>query len=417
MFKNKLLKHTGIYTISNLVAAAIPFFLLPFLTVHLSPEAYAKVDIFYIFIQFLIPFIGLNSHSAIIRLYFDSKEKGDFSSYVYNSILITFLTTILTVFLVLLSIKSLENFLSLPYSWILYAIPTTFALNIAQIILAIWQTKNKSINFGLFRISRSLIEILISIILVGSYSMDWEGRTLGQFLSYMLFLIIAFYFIYKEVGIGKYNKIHFIEIVKYGTPLILHVLGAIIMTYSDRFFIKNMVDLKQVGYYSVGYQIGMIIYFLQNSFNQAWTPWLYSKLKSFNKEVKTQIEKYITYYFISIFFIAFFLWIITPFIFKIFISEQFQPSIQFVPWIVFGFAFNGMYKMFAGFLFFTKSTTTISFITLATALINIILNYFFINTFGAKGAAIASTVSFMFQFILTWLVSRKYYQINWLKIW
>ena len=46
-----------------------------------------------------------------------------------------------------------------------------------------------------------------------------------------------------------------------------------------------MVNVAATGLYSVGYQVGMIIGLLANSFNLTWSPFLYEKLKENNYSI------------------------------------------------------------------------------------------------------------------------------------
>ena len=48
---------------------------------------------------------------------------------------------------------------------------------------------------------------------------------------------------------------------------------------------------RTTGVYTVGYQIGMIINLLTTSLNQAYIPWLYSKLKIDVTSIKRKIVK------------------------------------------------------------------------------------------------------------------------------
>ena len=69
--------------------------------------------------------------------------------------------------------------------------------------------------------------------------------------------------------------------------------------------------------------------------------------------------------------------------------------------------------MVVAFLFYTEQTKIIGLGTIVTAAINIILNYFFISNFGAIGAAYATTISFLIQYIAIWYFSNKYYKMPW----
>ena len=68
--------------------------------------------------------------------------------------------------------------------------------------------------------------------------------------------------------------------------------GEWIITRIDRIFINSMVRVDATGVYSVGYQVGMIIGLLTQSFNLAWSPFLFEKLKENNYSTKVKIVKF-----------------------------------------------------------------------------------------------------------------------------
>ena len=82
IFSSSLLKSSGIYTISSLVNAAIPFLLMPLLTRCLTPEDYGIVSMFSICVAIITPFVGLSMNGAVARAYYTEEGKEDISAYV-----------------------------------------------------------------------------------------------------------------------------------------------------------------------------------------------------------------------------------------------------------------------------------------------------------------------------------------------
>jgi O-antigen/teichoic acid export membrane protein len=72
---NSFLKNIGIYTLSNVLNAAIPFILLPVLTQHLSTSDYGVISNYNALINILIPFIGLNLMAALQVVYVKNKNE------------------------------------------------------------------------------------------------------------------------------------------------------------------------------------------------------------------------------------------------------------------------------------------------------------------------------------------------------
>ena len=102
-----MLKYAGIYTISNLLNAAVPFLLLPLLTNFLTPAEYGIVAMFQVLMNGLLPFTGFSLDGAISRQYFD-RDKTDFSNYVTNSLYVLLVSTGIVAILFIAS-NMLEN--------------------------------------------------------------------------------------------------------------------------------------------------------------------------------------------------------------------------------------------------------------------------------------------------------------------
>ena len=68
-------------------------------------------------------------------------------------------------------------------------------------------------------------------------------------------------------------------------------------------------------------------------------------------------------------------------------GEAYNDTRNVIAPLVFAAAFNGMYKMHTNYVFFTKKTYIIMSITLTMGLINIIIVYYLVKSFGIVGAA------------------------------
>lgn len=69
--------------------------------------------------------------------------------------------------------------------------------------------------------------------------------------------------------------------------------------------------------------------------------------------------------------------------------------------------------MVVNYIFYAQQTKILAIVTFVKAIINILLNYFFINLFGAIGAAKAITLTFLTKFIMVWIVSNKVHKMPW----
>ena len=406
IFNHKLFKNSLVYTSTNVINNAIPFFLLPIMTRYLTPSDYGVVATFNVLSAVMVVFVGLSMHGAINVNYF-KLEKEELREYIGNVFSILF-SSFLLVFAVVYILKSNFSVLTkFPENWILYIVVIALFQSIFAITLGLWQVEQKSLPYGLFQISRTILNVSLSVVFVVLLCWGWQGRILGVIITSVIFGLLSIFVIYKR----KY-----INALLFGIPLIPHALGGWIITGIDRIFINSMVGVAPTGIYTVGYQVGMIIGLLANSFNLAWSPFLFEKLKENNYLTKVKIVKFTYLYNAGIIIVALALSFFAPYFLKFFVSRNFYFAYKYVLWIALGYAFQGMYLMVVNYIFYVKKTYILAWVTFSSAGINVVLNYFFIKANGAIGAAQATTITFFTQFIMVWILSAKVYRMPWRNI-
>lgn len=413
LLSSKLVKNSGIYTITSLINSMIPFLMMPILTRYLTPKDYGTVSMFGVLLGIVAPFLGASTATPISRVYFD-REYIDIKVYIANCLIILFFSVIIIFFLFLMFGFTISNFLSLPIIAIWAALIIGIYSYTSQIVLMLWQVREMPIKYGGFQIIGTILGLSFSIAFVVGIGMDWRGRVLGQVITSIIMLGIAIYVLIKDNWLKfTYNRDYIKHALSVGVPMIPHTLGGLIMVATDRIFITRMVGIESTGLYSVGNQIAMIIGLLATSFNQAYSPWLFAKLKLDDNRSKIKIAKLTYIYFIVILFFAIALSIIAPWFLSFFVGEKFSDSSDFVFWIALGGAFTGMYYMVCNYIFYAQKTSILAKITFLSSIINIGLNYLLIKINGAIGAAQATALTSMIFFLLTWFISAKVYKMPW----
>jgi O-antigen/teichoic acid export membrane protein len=410
---SSLLRSAGIYTITSGINSAIPFLLIPILTRYMSPGDYGIVSMFGVLVSLVAPFTGLSIHGAIQRQYYE-RDHIDLSKYVSNCILILLTSSTLIGLIFFIFSEPISRVSSFPQQWLWVVIIVSIAQFLSQVVLTLWQVQVKPLPYGIYQILQTSFNAGLSIWLIVGMGLAWKGRIEAQFIAVLSFGIIALFILYRDKWLKfSVDWAYIRNAISFGVPLIPHALGAVIITMTDRFFITNMVGLEATGLYTVGYQVGMIIGLLENSFTQAYAPWLYEHLKMNHELVKVKIVKMTYAYFIIIICLALLLASIAPWFLSFFVGKEFTGSSSFVLWIALGYAFNGMYKMVGLYIPYVEKTGYLSIVTVPSALLNILLNYILIRYNGPVGAAQATTFSFLFMFIATWILSSKVFPMPW----
>ena len=405
-----LIKNSIIYLFSGVLSKAIPFILLPIMTKYLSTEEYGALSIYLIMISIFNAFIGMNIHANISKNYY-KVSRDNLALYIGNILIIIFMTFNVCLILTIVFINFYDNIFSIPSKWVLVIPFISAMMMINEINVTILRNEQKAIMFGVFEVANSLIKMFLTILFLVVFSLGWYSQVLGMIIGGILFSLIGI--VYMRRG-GYINiiidKTKLKSILRISLPLIPHVLGGIIISMSDRLFIEKMVGLDEVGIYSVGYMFGIIVMLFTDSFIKAWSPWFYMNMADPVISTKRKIVKYTYLYIIAVFGLAVVISSIGKLILPYFVDQKFIGAENYILWIALGYAVHGVYKIFFPYLVHISKTSFLAFSTIVAAIINLVLNYLFIRSYGAIGAAYATLVSFAVSATLVfWYQSNNYY--------
>lgn len=415
MKKIGIVKGSVIYLGSSILAKAIPFLMLPILTKYLSPQDYGILSIFTIFVSIYVAFVGMMMHSNISKNYF-KLTKNDLSKNIGNIINILFFTTIIYLLVSIILFFYKETFFSIP-SWLLLCIPAlAFMQMINTMSTTILRNEQRAFMFGIFEVCIAFVTISLTVLFLIKFNYGWMSQVYSVFIASFIFCIIGFIYMKKKDYINlSFDKEHIKSILKISIPLIPHGLGGLIIAASDRLFIERMVGLEATGLYAVGYSFGMIVSLFSDAFIKAWSPWFYKNLANPTYEKKAKIVKFTYFYIIGIFLLALIIAFIAEFLLPYIVDSRYLSSKEFIIWIAIGYSIRGIYQIFFPYLIHISKTQFLAVSTFVAAILNLILNYFFIKIYGAIGATYATVVAFTVSALLVFWYQQKNYYMPWFK--
>ncbi len=412
--KSALIKSASIYIFANILNASVPFLLLPVLTRYLSPLDYGILATFQVLVGLFSPIVGLNMNGAVTRQYYE-RDKINFSEYLTNSLLLVISSAIISSLLVYIFSKQISGVSEFPANWLWSIVVVNFFQIIISITLSLWQVKSKPILYGVFQNLQTVFNFGLSILLIIVFGMNWQGRIYAQVVVTFIFGIAGFYVFYRNNLLKlKFNKEYIRHALKFGLPLIPYTFTGWIMLSTDRIFINKMIGLSATGLYSVAYQITLLIGLIQVSFNNAWIPWLYEKLKENNFKVKSKIVKFSYTYIVLNFVFAFILSTFSPWFLKFFLGPKFQGIGIFIFWLALGQAANGIHYITVNYIFYHNKNEYLTVEAVIVALIHIPLTYILIHFNQAVGAAQAMFLSSLLSALITFYFAAKVQKMPWL---
>ena len=417
LFRSELLRGSGMYLIASIVSSSIPFVLLPVLTRYLTPSEYGEVAMFTVFVSFLSALCGLSVHGAANRKYFDYKdERPKLAQYIFMCTLILLASSLALFATVILLSPWISELLGLSEEWVILGVPVAALGFLTKLRLGQWQVEKKPFKYGTLQISQSMINAALSVLLVVGLYMGVTGRILGIVISTFLFSIIALVSLLKEDLIVACWKPEMAkEALRFGIPLIPHILGLFLISSVDRIVITGELGLAEAGVYMVAIQLSLAASLILAAVNQAFVPWLFERLKRgtcFERQIVVRVS-YGYYLLLAIgVFLGF--WIGDD-VLKFVVGPDYYDAAELIGWVILAKGFHGGYLMVTNYLFYAKRTGVLSSITITTGLLNVILLFVFINQFGLMGAVWAYCISQLIQWLATWVVANRIIKMPWLS--
>lgn len=206
----------------------------------------------------------------------------------------------------------------------------------------------------------------------------------------------------------KGKKFFSLKIWKYALgfaiPLVPHYLSGVVLSSSDRIMIERMTGESEAGIYSLAYSVSQIMTIFNTALLQTTEPWLYKKIKNkqFGEISALSMPMMIFVAGINIVLIAF-----APEIVHIFAPPAYHDSVYVIPPVAMSVFFTFLYSFFATFEFYYEKKKYIVISTSAGAVVNIILNYIFIDIFDYYAAGYTTLICYIIYAACHYIFMRK----------
>lgn len=409
-----LVKRSGIYLGANILNALVPFLLLPILTRYLTTAEYGQIAMFQTLVTGLTALMGLNTIGAANRKYYDN-DKENISFFNGTCIQILLITIIVVGVLAWVLSEKLSEWLSIPLSWIFFAVLISSANFVVQLRLGQWQVREMALNFGFLQVSQSVFIFGLSILLIVLFNQGSEGRIEALLIATLIYALASITLLYKDrlVRICVFRKDFMKEALSYGVPLIPHVVGIFFLSSIDRFFINKELGISEAGIYMFAVQLSLGVAVIFDAINKALITWLFKSLAENQTQQLERVVRFTYLFFIVAMMLGLLSFIVGPFVVNVVGGDKFIRSGEIIGWLCLGQAFGGMYLMVTNYIFYAKKTGLLSFVTISTGLINIFLLVMLLKTNGIVGVAIAFAVSMFLRFVGTWLIAIKISDFSW----
>jgi len=224
-------------------------------------------------------------------------------------------------------------------------------------------------------------------------------------------LSIFTYVIYKKQGLPSFFKCFDRglgrKLIKDGFPLLLSSIAVMVYMRIDQVMIKNMLGDREVGLYSASVKLVEIWYFIPMVITSSLFPAIINAKKISEKVYNDRLRKLFVSMIVLSFVISLKIAIFADYIVYFLYSESYKEASSILRISIWAsiFVFIGVAT---SQWFLAENLQKLSlYRTIYGAIINVILNLFLIPIFGARGAALATVISYMIAGYLSLFWNKK----------
>lgn len=334
---------------------------------------------------------------------FPASEQDKYQSSVLSLSLVCFAVVAA---LVLLFLGPISNALNLPTFFILLVLFQSFGTYGVNFMNRKLTYEMKAGRNMLLSLVTTLATMGLSLVFV--LALPQEQRYYGR--------ITAIAAVYGLLGLGLcisiwakgktfYNREFWRFCIPLAIPYIFYNLADLLLGHSDVIMLRQMIGDSTSGIYSTAFQLGMVLYTIFTALNNTWVPFFYEDTKQGNADaVRSSAENYLELFTVLS---AGFILLSTE-VYHLFAGQDFWGSTNLVPLFALSHYVNFLCTFPITYEQYHKQVKIVAAATIASSLINILLNYLLIPPLGMLGAALATVISHTLQFLAHYISTRYF---------
>jgi len=408
-----LLKDMSKYLPAQIIPGVVGFISIPIVTRLFSPGDYGIYSLVLATVTILSMLVGWLPMS-ITRFYsaFEREEKLD---YFYENVIKLFFISILIISVIFCAaLFTVKQLLSNQLYRLMYIGLILFVfISLFTTLQHFLRSKRKVSWYSAFAIWKSVTSIGLGLLLIIVFNFSIDGLLWGGSLSLILITPILWRKSIGKVSLtnSKISTPLIKDMGKYSFPLVIGNIAAWVLSLSDRYMLQFFRDSREVGIYSVSYNISeRSIMLLTSIFMLAAGPISMNIWEKEGKEKSKLFLSKLTRYFLIVCVPAVIgLSVLSKPIMEILTGHEYFEGYKIIPFVTLGALFLGLQQRFqAGFIFY-KRTGFITFSIVASGLLNVVLNFLLIPKYGYIAAAFTTFISYSFLLFLMIIVSRRFF--------
>lgn len=408
-------KHTSIFAFGKVSAKLVGFILLPIYTKEISVSDYGVLGLLEIVELLGSHVLSVGLPLSLMRWNSLETTETQQKNLVFSNFSFLVLLNVIVVILVFPLRKMLSIFFfdSAQYAnFFVYVFLSIAFITLAKIPQTILRIEEKSLLYSGSVVCQFTLSLILNIYFVAIKKWGVQGILIAQAISNGALLLMLLPYLIKKMGLS-FQREELKEMLLFGIPFVLSAISATVLNLGDRYLLTKLSTLSEVGLYSLGYKFSNIIKILIVDSFALGLPIVGWKVIRDNSNPKRFFSKSLTYLTFILVWFGIILAAYAKGVIHIFaLNKDYWNAYLVVPFLVLGVVFGGMQKVFEFELQVPRKTKIISLIITVAAILNVLLNLFWIPLYGMMGSAYATVISQICSLCMAYYFTQKYYPVN-----
>jgi O-antigen/teichoic acid export membrane protein len=383
----------------------------------------------------IIPFLNILFTYGLETSYFRFAQTTDRNK-LYNTLTFSIVVTTIFFTIVLLLLQDpLSRLLELRENpeYVTWMIGILFFDTLAVLPLAKLRLEERPRKYAFVNVASILMNIVLVIFFLfiarNKYQEDpntiWgiiyqpEVGVGYFFIANLVASALSLLLLYKEFGAFKwlFDKKLWREVMVYSYPLVIVGMGGMInemlsrLVYRKVLHVDAITEKRELGIFGANYKLAVLITIFIQIFRLAAEPFFFSQ--SAKDDARRTYARVMKFFVIACCFMFLVVVLFLDF-WKLLIASRFKEyaeGIHIVPILAMGSVFLGIYYNLSIWYKLTNKNMYGAYITIAGAIITILLNIWWIPEFRYTGAAWATFFCYAFMMVVSYMQGQKYYPI------
>ena len=421
----KLFQQTFIYGLATVLPRMLSFLLVPLYTQVLPTREYGEISVIFAYFVLFNVILAYGMETAFFRFYNKQENKTDVLSTSGWSLVISSLIFFGIAFFLKDGIATLTG---IPLKYIQLAI-WILLLDALVIIPFAWlRASEEPMKYAVIKITNVAVNLGLNVFfLLFLVQLSEDSQVLSRIyipdfeISYIfianliasaltLLMMLPFYFRIRFT----FNPALWKSMMKYAFPVLIAGIAFSINEVFDRIMLDYLlpqdIARSEIGAYSACYKLALFMTLFATAFRLGIEPFFFSHAESENAS-RTYAQ--ITNYFVVFGSII----LLTVIVFADFLKniliqdDAYWEAMEIVPLILLANLFLGIYHNLSVWYKVTDRTRFGGYISLAGAVLTIILNLLLIPIISYTGSAIATLAAYGLMMLLSFYYGQKHYPI------